>query len=98
MSYAAGGAAAAGAGAAAQIAQAIKASGAIVRVESNDFMTILSKSESPLVVVAQAGLFRKHFQYLTSYKGLVFFTKSETPLPLTSEVEAITAKGIWIPA
>ncbi len=99
MSYAAGGAAAAaGAGAAAQIAQAIKASGAIVRLEPNDFMTILSKCEYPLVVVAQAGIFKKHLQYLTGYKGLVFFTKSETPLPLTSDVEAITAKSIWIPA
>jgi len=38
-----------GAGAAAAIARAIKASGAIVRLEPPDFLAIVSKSKSPLV-------------------------------------------------
>ncbi len=83
---------AAGATAAAAIAQAIKASGAIVRVEPNDFMLVLSKNKNPLVVSAQGGNLRANYQYLTAYQGLVFFTKSPTPLLLPSEVELIAAK------
>ena len=95
MSYAAG---AAGAGAAAAaIAQAIKASGAIVRVEPADFMTILSRSHEPLVVLAETKFIRTAYRYLTSYKGLIFYTKSPMPLELTSDIEVITAKNIWIP-
>ena len=90
---AAGGAAAA----AAAIAQAIKASGAIVRVESTDFMTILEKVENPLVVHSESKFFSKKYHYLTSYKRLIFYTKSITPLMLRPSVETIRAKNIWIP-
>ena len=88
---------AAGAAAAAAIAQAIKASGAIVRVEPNDFMLVLSRNKNPLVVSAQGGILRTNYQYLTAYKGLVFFTQSPAPLLLPSEVELIAAGKIWIP-
>ena len=91
-------AAGAGAAAAAAIAQAIKASGAIVRVEPNDFMLVLSRNKNPLVVSAQGGILRTSYQYLTAYKGLVFFTKSPAPLLLPSEVELIAARKIWIPS
>jgi len=60
--------------------------------------SILSKNASPLVVVAQGGLIKKNYQYLTGYKGLVFFTKSTAPLQLKSGIELITAEKIWIPA
>ncbi len=89
---------AAGAAAAAAIAQAIKASGAIVRVEPNDFMLVLSRNKNPLVVSAQGGILRTSYQYLTAYKGLMFFTKSSAPLLLPSEVELIAARKIWIPS
>jgi hypothetical protein len=88
-----GGAAAAHAAA---IARAIKASGAIVRVEPEDFMTILSKTREPLVVMAKGGFMKPNYQYLTAYKGLIFFTKSPTQLMLPS-VELIVSKQIWIP-
>ena len=83
--------------AAAAIAEATKAFGAIVRVEPSDFMTILSKTEKPLVVMAQRGIVTKNRQYLTSYKGFVFFTKSVSPLQMSSKVEIVAAKKIWIP-
>lgn len=86
-----------GAAAAAAIAQAIKASGAIVRVESVDFETIISRTEKPLVACAQGGLMTTNYQYLTSYKGLVFFCKSSTPLTLPADAELIEAKKIWVP-
>ena len=88
-----------GAGAAAQvIARAIRASGAIVRVEPEDFLNILARVENPLVVIAEAGWLSKKSQYLTGYKGLAFFTQSPAPLSMPSGAELIAAKKIWIPA
>jgi len=91
---AAGGAAAV---AVAEIAQAIKASGAIVNVESTDFMTILGKVERPLVVCSESRLISTKYHYLTAYKGLIFYTKSLGPLMLRPSIEVIRAKKIWIP-
>ncbi len=91
------GGAAGGAAAAAVIAQAIKASGAIVRVEPHDFEEILRRSERPLVVSAQGGFISKNYQYLTGYKGLAFYTKSPTPLILPGAAEIVSARKIWIP-
>jgi hypothetical protein len=91
---AAGGAAAV---AVAEIAQAIKASGAIVNVESTDFMTILEKTERPLVVYSESRFISTKYHYLTAYKGLIFYTKSVTPLMLRPSIEVISAKKIWIP-
>jgi glycogen synthase len=90
---AAGGAAAA----AAAIAEAIKASGVVVRVTPANFHAILLKIEKPLVVYAEGGIFSKNYQYLVSYKGLAFFTKSAEPILLPSEIETIVAKKIWSP-
>ena len=97
MAYAGGGAAAAAAAQAAAIARAIKASGAIVSVNPDDFLYIMSKSSRPLVVTATGGVFKTNYQYLTSYKGLVFYTKSPAPLPLPGDTELIAAQKIWIP-
>jgi hypothetical protein len=95
MAYAGGGANAAAAAAA--IANAVKASGVLVKVEENDFLTILSKVDKPLVITAMGGLFTKNYQYMTSYKGFSFYTKSNRPLMLPGKVEIISAKQIWIP-
>lgn len=82
----------------AAIAQAIKASGAIVHVEPEDFNLILTRADKPLVVAAQGGFIKTSYQYLTGYKGLIFFTRSSSALQLDSRVEIINAKKIWIPA
>jgi len=92
-----GGATAAAAGAAA-VANAIKASGAIVRVASHDFAAILEKAQEPLVVCAESHFLSASYQYLTGYKGLVFYTKSKTPFTFSPEVELVMAKKIWIPS
>ena len=89
--------AAAGAAVAAAIANAIKASGVLVRVDPADFQSILRKVESPLVITAKGGLFSTKYQYLVSHKGFAFFTKSTDPLILPSNVELIAAKKIWLP-
>jgi hypothetical protein len=82
----------------AAIAQAIKASGAIVHVEPEEFMKILRKVEHPLVVTAKGGVFKANQQYLTNYKGLIFFTKSSEPLNLPNGAEVVISKQIWIPS
>lgn len=95
MTYAGG--AAGAAAAAAAIANAIKASGAIVQVEPADFSAILEKAEEPLVVFTEGGLFAPKYQYLTSYKGLVFYTKTRELIALPAGAETIPADKIWIP-
>ncbi|MBN1894117.1 hypothetical protein JW906_06465 [bacterium] len=82
---------------AAAVAQAIKASGAIVQVQATDFEMLVRKAEQPLVVHATGGVFTKHHQYLMGYKGLVFFTKSQAPVNFSLKVEIIEARRIWIP-
>lgn len=91
-------AAAGAAAAAAAIAQAIKASGTIVRVEPQDFERLVRRMPGALVVHAITGLFSKTNQYLTSYKGLAFYTKSREPISLSSDCEVIEAKGFWMPS
>ena len=85
------------AAAAAAIAQATKASGAIVKMDPDQFQKILSKSKEPAVVMAHNGWPTKKFHYLTSYKGLFFYTKADEALMLPSGTDLITAEKIWIP-
>ena len=83
--------------AAAAIANAIKASGVVVRVAPADFQTILRKVENALVIYAKGGFFSTNYQYVVSYKGFAFFTKSSEPLLLPPGVETIMAAKIWLP-
>jgi hypothetical protein len=80
----------------AAIAQAVKASGAIVRVEPKEFMNILSRTQDPLVVYSPKKFWGSH-KYLTGYKGLIFYTKARIWFELGPDVEVVTAKTIWVP-
>ncbi|MEJ2368684.1 MAG: hypothetical protein P8Z49_10160 [Acidobacteriota bacterium] len=95
--YSAGAGAGAGASAAAAIAQAIKASGVLVRVAPEEFMSLLGRMESPLVVTSESRFFGTTYKYLTSYKGLAFYAKSSRPLPLPPTAECVISGKIWIP-
>lgn len=81
----------------AAIANAIKASGAIVRIDPEGFSKITARVNSPLVVMAKGGWLQKGYQYLTSYKGLIFFTRSPEPIALSPTIELVTAQTIWVP-
>lgn len=83
---------------AAAIAQAIKASGAIVSVKPQDFLSILHKTERPLVVTAKERFLGTVYKYLTSYRGLIFFTKTKEELHLPGDMELVISKKIWIPS
>lgn len=43
------------------------------------------------------GFVGTNYQYLTSYKGLAFFTKSKNPMDLPANTELVMADKIWIP-
>jgi hypothetical protein len=84
-------------GAVAAMIQAVKASGTIVRVGPEDFLRVVRKQKEPLVVHAMGGFFGNRHLYLSSYKGLAFFTKSREPLMLPSGSEVVQAQKIWVP-
>ena len=91
---------AAGAGAAAAaaaVANAIKAAGAVIFVEPEEFQKILARVQEPLVVTADGGFFKHKYQYLTSYKGLIFFANSDEPVPLPGDALIVKAEKIWVP-
>lgn len=79
------------------IANAIKSSGVVVEVEREDFLTILRQSEKPLIVHASSKILRTTHRYLTSYKGLAFYTKVSEPLDFLMSVELVEAKKIVVP-
>jgi hypothetical protein len=78
--------------------QAIKASGAIVTLDPYDFARLLKKTEKSLVVMAISGWRKHNYQYISAYKGLIFYTKSKVELSFPSGTELITSKQIWIPS
>ena len=95
---AAGGAAGAAAAAAAAIANAIKASGAIIRIKPESFTALVDAHPGGLVIVSEpGGIFNRKYQYLTSYKGFVFYTRSDEKIPISARAEKMTAEDIWIP-
>jgi len=95
MSAAYGGEAAAAAAAA--IANAVKATGAIVRVSPEEFSRILARIEQPVIVTGKGGFMWRKFQYLTNYKGFFFFTQADSAMQLPYKAELIAASNIWIP-
>lgn len=82
---------------AAIIAQAIKASGVLVRVEPAEFLRLVNQQEDPLVVRAQGGVFKRYWRYLMGYKGLAFVADTPDQLPLPGRAQVLDAKQIWIP-
>ena len=87
----------AGGAAAAAAISAIKASGVIVHVMPDEFVGILKRQSGALVVHATGGIFSTSYRYLTSYKGLAFYTKAREPLELPPGTELVQAKSIWVP-
>jgi hypothetical protein len=85
------------AAAAAAVAKAIKASGAIVRLQPDEFQKLLDQNAQGLVVHALGGLFSPRHRYLMGYKGLAFYTSAREPMPLPSTCQVVEAKRIWIP-
>jgi len=83
--------------AAAAVVEAIKASGAIVRVEPDEFRKLLDHNAEGLVVHAVGGLFSPGHRYLMGYMGLAFYASAREPFPLPSTCQVVESKKIWIP-
>ena len=81
----------------AALVQATRASGVLVRVKPDAFLEITGNARGALVVVSITGIWQHEYHYLTSYKGLAFYTKSKRELDLPGDVELVNAKQIWIP-
>ena len=79
-----------------QAMNATKAMGGIVTVEAAEFLDILGKIEKPLLVHSPSGFMTKN-KYITSYKGLVFFTKTKDEIMIPAAVEIVNAKKISVP-
>jgi hypothetical protein len=76
---------------------ALKAMGSIVSVTPDDFRRVVSKNEDALVIFHYGGTFKKHYKYLTTYKGFTFYTKSDSKLSFNLPVEIVEADKISIP-
>jgi hypothetical protein len=81
-------------------ANAIKATGGIVHLEPSVFMKLFTADSATLVVASEEFGFlgNRRYKYVTSYKGLTFFTESKTSLSLPTEAEVLTAVKIKMPA
>jgi hypothetical protein len=53
--------------------------------------------DAPVIVHALSGWPKKKHRYLTSYKGLFFYSSSAERLMLPSNAEMVESKKIWIP-
>lgn len=82
---------------AAMIANAVKASGTVIRIEPEEFVKILRKVEAPLVIYAEGGMISTNYQYMVSYKGFAFYCKADDPIELPKKAEVVVADKIWIP-
>jgi len=82
-----------------QLADAIKSFGVIVQVKPETFLDILEMQENPLILEALGSFLglRKHYRYVTSYKGLTFFTKCYRELNLPENSESIKVGLLEIP-
>ena len=86
-----------GATAAIAVARARRAAGSIVKLDALNFAAILAHSTKPLVVTARDWLFGTRYRYLTSYRGLTFYTWSRTELLLPNDAEIVEAGSMWVP-
>ncbi|SFH81940.1 hypothetical protein [Planctomicrobium piriforme] len=89
-----GGAAAAGAAA---VIQAIKAMGVVIQLDPDNWMDIVCREPDALVVHSTSWFFGTTQNYLTSYKGLAFYTRSTELLHLPPDVEVVEARKLWMP-
>ncbi len=77
--------------------KAVTAKGAHVLLEPQDFTLLVHRMEAPLVVTARVGIIKTSYRYLTSYKGMFFYTISGAGLQFSPQVELVTAGRIRMP-
>jgi hypothetical protein len=83
--------------AAVAVMNAIRSMGVVVQVEPADFVKLVERQSEPLVVYAPPKLFAPKHEYVVSYKGLAFYTKSREELRLPGTTEIIRTKSMSVP-
>ncbi|MCK4807274.1 MAG: hypothetical protein KAT09_06495 [Candidatus Aegiribacteria sp.] len=78
-------------------ARALKASGVIIKLKSDEFTKILLRTTDPLIVVSPSGYKKRKTKYLLSWKGFVFYCETKEQMVLPRDAETILADKIWIP-
>ncbi len=78
-------------------ARALKASGAIIKLESVEFKKILQKTTDPLIVISPSGFKKRKTKYLLSWRGFVFYCETKEQMNLPGGAETVLADKIWIP-
>lgn len=69
----------------------------VVIVDPPEFLSILVWSDAPLVATARVVHHGTYvYQYLTSYKGLAFYTEAGDELPLSEHVDVVVARRIHV--
>lgn len=81
----------------AHIQQGQKMNGVFVKIEPKDFQDMLNKQEGLMVIMTKTGIFTDVYIYLTSYKGFVFYCKSEKQLTLPNKHEMMHSKQVTLP-
>jgi hypothetical protein len=74
-----------------------RVTGLLVKLEPEEFSKLLDRAKDLLVVMVESGVFSTHYDYLTSYKGLPFYTRSKDPLKLPAGAEVVNASSILLP-
>ena len=89
----------AAAAAAAQLANASASFGPCLRVEPAEFLRVLARQDAPLVAGCESTRWfgGKRYRYLTNYKGLTFYAKSDVPLDWPAKVELVTVAKMNVP-
>ena len=69
----------------------------VVDIERDAFVSILKKSEKPLVLHVQSG-FPKAHKYFTSYDGFCFMLKSKAPHDFTMQAAVLSVNKVFAPS
>jgi hypothetical protein len=81
----------------AQSQQILKMNGVFARISPEDFQNLMSRNEGLMIVASKAGIFGNQFQYLTSYKGLIFYCRCGEKLSISSKHETLYSESVSIP-
>lgn len=71
--------------------------GSVVHVESDHFLSLLSRGREAVVLHQPASFLRPH-RYLAGYKGLHLLTRSSQPLELPRWAEIIEVRHLRMPS
>lgn len=78
--------------------RAIASTGSIVKITPEVMLGLISRMNEPLIIECHKKRFYGgEYSYLTSYKGLCFYTEAKSQLAIPTSAEIIMASEMWIP-